>query len=734
MSQLVVDKALEVLATGRDVASLRRALFATVAGAHLMSDSSCSQKSNGEDNRTAALDALLARLPTCALSSIATISKGKTGIKDATSGKYPLVVTAEARGSSGHFDFEGPGVIIPMVSSTGHGDASLKRVHYQDGKYAVGSILAVVQPKDPEELSARYLHAYLSTFKDELLVSRMVGTANVSLTVAKISGVPIPLIPISAQRKIEELMALCDRLEVQRADADGAQAQLVQALLDSLTQARDAEDFAQSWQRLAEHLHTLFTTESSIDALKQALLQLAVMGKLVQQDPSDRPASALVHRIHAEKQRYLAESKARKQKDFASESRPEPPFQVPDGWEWRTIDDVLHVTGGVTLGRQLAGRKLVSKPYLRVANVQRGRLAMDHIKEVEVPEDEVEKYLLQRGDLLITEGGDWDKVGRTATWRDELPECLHQNHVFRARAVTADWEPRWAEMYLNSASAREYFAGSSKQTTNLASINMTQLRACAFPLPPLAEQHRIVAKVDQLMALCDQLKARLGEIRQVHGSLANALIGQALNGEEESGAEVVDFSAYLISKLAPQRTFGRVAHMKLLFLADSHLGLGLMDGYRRHAAGPLDTSIYRVEERAAQEGLYTTSVEVLKSGQEKVAYHIGANIGRSVEMAAAALGAGRKELDRLIALFEGRKTDDLEAVATLYAVWNDALAGGLHPNDEWLINEFRSNWHEAKERFTPDILGKWLGWMREHGLVPTGNSAVTKSQAAFLFK
>ncbi|WP_372178209.1 hypothetical protein ACCQ23_06195 [Xanthomonas axonopodis pv. phyllanthi] len=262
---------------------------------------------------------------------------------------------------------------------------------------------------------------------------------------------------------------------------------------------------------------------------------------------------------------------------------------------------------------------------------------------------------------------------------------------------------------------------------------MTQLRACAFPLPPLAEQHRIVAKVDQLMALCDRLKSRLSEARQVHEHLANALIGQALNGEKKSSAEVVDFSAYLISKLASQRTFGRVAHMKLLFLADSHLGLGLMDGYRRHAAGPLDTTIYRVEERAAQEGLYSTSIEVLKSGQEKVSYHIGANISRSVETAASALGSARKELDRLIALFEGRKTEDLEAVATLYAVWNDALAGGLHPSDAWLISEFRGNWHEAKERFASDILGKWLGWMRDNGLVPTGNSAVTKSQAAFLF-
>ncbi|MCC8911990.1 restriction endonuclease subunit S [Xanthomonas euvesicatoria] len=583
----------------------------------------------------------------------------------------------------------------------------------------------------------RFLILAINTRLDELIAKAHGGVGLQHVTKGKLEALTLVAPPLAEQHrivaKVDELMALCDRLDARQADADSAHAQLVQALLESLTQARDAEDFAQSWQRLAEHFHTLFTTEPSIDALKQTLLQLAVTGKLVPQDPNDEPASALVNRINAEKQRYLAESKARKQKDLATDSRPEPPFEVPDGWVWQTIDDVLHVTGGVTLGRKLAGRKLMSKPYLRVANVQRGRLEMDHIKEVEVPEDEVEKYLLQRGDLLITEGGDWDKVGRTATWRDELPECLHQNHVFRARAVIADWEPRWAEMYLNSASAREYFAGSSKQTTNLASINMTQLRACAFPLPPLAEQHRIVAKVDQLMALCDRLKSRLSEARQVHEHLANALIGQALNGEKKSSAEVVDFSAYLISKLASQRTFGRVAHMKLLFLADSHLGLGLMDGYRRHAAGPLDTTIYRVEERAAQEGLYSTSIEVLKSGQEKVSYHIGANISRSVETAASALGSARKELDRLIALFEGRKTDDLEAVATLYAVWNDALAGGLHPSDAWLISEFRGNWHEAKERFASDILGKWLGWMRDNGLVPTGNSAVTKSQAAFLF-
>ena len=375
------------------------------------------------------------------------------------------------------------------------------------------------------------------------------GIAQKTVPLTGLRQLVVPLPPLAEQHrivaKVDELMAICDRLEAQQADPESAHAQLVQALLGSLIQeasaatdltARDGGNAENAgaifglanWQRLAEHFHTLFTTEPSIDALKQTLLQLAVMGKLVPQNSSEEPAIALVKRIQAEKQRYLAVSKARKQKDLATDSRSEPPFEIPVSWEWQTIDDVLHVTGGVTLGRKLGGRKLLSKPYLRVANVQRGRLELDHIKEVEVPEDEVEKYLLQSGDLLITEGGDWDKVGRTATWRDELPECLHQNHVFRARAVVADWEPRWAEMYLNSATAREYFAGSSKQTTNLASINMTQLRACAFPLPPLAEQHRIVAKVDQLMALCDQVKNRLTQARQLNEQLASTLVEQAV--------------------------------------------------------------------------------------------------------------------------------------------------------------------------------------------------------------
>ncbi|MGS0600031.1 restriction endonuclease subunit S [Xanthomonas oryzae pv. oryzicola] len=550
-----------------------------------------------------------------------------------------------------------------------------------------------------------------------------------------LASIPVPLPPVAEQHrivaKVDELMALCDRLDTRQADADSAHAQLVQVLLDSLTEARDAEDFAHSWQRLAEHFHTLFTTESSIDALKQTLLQLAVMGRLVPQDPFDEPVSELLKQLAEERARLVAEGKIRNPKVHPAISDEEMAFSPPRGWQWVRKADVFKFVNGYAFKSEWFKPKGIR--LLRNINVAHGEV--DWAEAAYLSENQAAEYhafSLVENDVVLTldrpiiSGGLKYAVIR----RSDLP-CLLLQRVAKispyAESVTVGYLVAW----LNSS----FFvrAIDPGRSNGVPHISTNQVAGMPFALPPIAEQHRIVAKVDQLMALCDQLRARLGEAHQVHGNLANALIGQALSGEKKSGAEVVDFSAYLISKLAPQRTFGRVAHMKLLFLADSHLGLGLMDGYRRHAAGPLDTTIYRVEERAAKEGLYSTSIEVLKSGQEKVSYRIGVNISRAVETAASALGAARKELDRLIALFEGRKTDDLEAVATLYAVWNDALAGGLHPNDEWLINEFRSNWHEAKERFTPDVLGRWLGWMRDNGLVPTGNSATTKSQAAFLF-
>jgi type I restriction enzyme S subunit len=199
---------------------------------------------------------------------------------------------------------------------------------------------------------------------------------------------------------------------------------------------------------------------------------------------------------------------------------------LPPSWTRVCFEDVAIIAGGVPLGRKILGRKTVSLPYLRVANVKRGEVDLSEVKEVTIAEDELERYALRPNDLLMTEGGDWDKVGRAAIWKGQIARCLHQNHIFRARMRSSELLPRWFVEYFNSPDGRSYFESAAKQTTNLASINMRQVRACPIPLPPLAEQRRIVAKVDQLMALVDQWESQLAATHATTDHLLSALVAE----------------------------------------------------------------------------------------------------------------------------------------------------------------------------------------------------------------
>ena len=152
------------------------------------------------------------------LGDICRIEKGRTGIASAIPGEYPLVVTAEERKSCNTYQFDCEAVCIPLVSSSGHGKKSLKNVHYQSGKFALGSILCAVIPKNPEEVNARYLHQYLQFYKDTLLVPLMKGAANVSLSMRDIAKVEIPLPPIEKQLELCKTLDIYDNLmaEIER--------------------------------------------------------------------------------------------------------------------------------------------------------------------------------------------------------------------------------------------------------------------------------------------------------------------------------------------------------------------------------------------------------------------------------------------------------------------------------------------------------------------------------------
>lgn len=364
------------------------------------------------------------------------------------------------------------------------------------------------------------------------LYNGVTGTGQPNVNGNTLKKMFFPLPPSSEQNKIcsrvQTLLNLCDQLEQHSLTSLDAHQQLVETLLTTLTDSQNADELAENWARISEHFDTLFTTEASIDALKQTILQLAVMGKLVPQDPNDEPASELLKRIAQEKAQLVKDGKIKKQKPLPPISDEEKPFELPDGWEWCLFEDVVDIQSGITKGRNLANRKLISIPYLRVANVQRGYLDLSEVKEIDIPEEEKDKYHVIKGDLLITEGGDWDTVGRTTVWCHDW-YIANQNHVFKGRIIGQDIDPYWLETYMNSPYSRDYFASASKQTTNLASINKTQLRGCPVAIPPSSEADKIMIKLNDFNELCEKLKLKIKSAQQTQLHLADALTDAAIN-------------------------------------------------------------------------------------------------------------------------------------------------------------------------------------------------------------
>ncbi len=205
-----------------------------------------------------------------------------------------------------------------------------------------------------------------------------------------------------------------------------------------------------------------------------------------------------------------------------------PEDKRPTRWQLKRIDEVAVVGSGVTLGKDVTGFKSVELPCLRVANVQDGHLDLSTIKTIKVPCDEVDRYRLEPGDVLMTEGGDLDKLGRGTLWEGQIADCLHQNHIFRVRADRSQLDPRFLALVVESDIAKRYFTRVAKRTTNLASTNKTQVRAFRFPLPPLEEQQQIADTMNAAKAIIRALQGKAVALEQLKKSLMHDLLTGAV--------------------------------------------------------------------------------------------------------------------------------------------------------------------------------------------------------------
>jgi len=322
-------------------------------------------------------------------------------------------------------------------------------------------------------------------------------------------ALPVSIPPLAEQHrivtKVDELMALCDRLEARQQDAEAAHARLVQALLDSLTQARDADEFQACWQRVAVVFCEMFTTADTVDALEQVVLQSACSGRLI---------TSNTHHVTEASPRYLLEAAV----------VPPAPFVIPSNWRWARLGDLCSlITSGSRGWKEFYAEH--GSTFIRSQDIKFDRLEFDQRAFVALPPNaEGARTQVHRDDLLITITG--ANVGKCAVLNEAPEDAYVSQHVALVRLhdpQQAEYIHRWL---INGCGGRRLLLSSSYGAK--PGLNLQNLKDLPVPLPPLAEQHRIVAKVTELLALCDQLKARIAAARAKHAQLAEALVAQAV--------------------------------------------------------------------------------------------------------------------------------------------------------------------------------------------------------------
>ncbi|HAJ7018848.1 TPA: restriction endonuclease subunit S [Escherichia coli] len=376
-----------------------------------------------------------------------------------------------------------------------------------------------------------FIYHYLSTRIEENL-SISLGSAIPNISTAQINNIIIPIPPSDEQVKIiarvKLLISLCDQLEQQSLTSLDAHQQLVETLLGTLTDSQNAEELAENWARISEHFDTLFTTEASVDALKQTILQLAVMGKLVPQDPNDEPASELLKRIAQKKAQLVKEGKIKKQKPLPPISDEEKPFELPEGWEWCKFGLTSEFINGDRGSNYPNKNEYVSQgiPWINTGHIEKnGTLTVTEMNFItEGKFNELRSGKIQKGDLVYCLRG--ATFGKTAFVIPYETGAIASSLMIIRPFITE--MGGYIYNYLTSPFGRSqiYRFDNGSAQPNL-SANSVMLYS--FPCPPLTEQYRIFSQVGLLHELCDKLKTRIKTAQQTQLHLADALTDAAIN-------------------------------------------------------------------------------------------------------------------------------------------------------------------------------------------------------------
>lgn len=414
-------------------------------------------------------------------------------------------------------------------------------------------------------------------------------------------------------------------------------------------------------------------------------------------------------------------------------------------WKMDKLASHTEVVSGVTKGKKYKTEDLIEVPYMRVANVQDGHLSLSEIKTIAVSQKEIDQYQLRAGDLLLTEGGDPDKLGRGSVWEEQITNCIHQNHIFRVRiSEREELNPYYLSALIGSRYGKSYFLKSAKQTTGIASINSTQLKKFPTVIPPIDLQNLFAVIAEKV----EGLKSRYQQSLAGLGTLYGALSQKAFKGELDlsrvllpaeaitEGTETHRKPKPLTQGFARQLLAAEILHrhnnrgmtqmklQKLIHLVEYHARLDEIQGdYQRQAAGPFDNKMMY----GIASGLKKQQWFEMRGCGQNATYSPLLKVGAH-EKYLPCWQDKISKIDEVLHLLGTARPDQCEIVSTLYAAWNDLLIDGEEITDERIIEQASKAelWHKTKEAIDPGRWPKALRWMRDHHLVPTSYGKHTR--------
>lgn len=634
-------------------------------------------------------------------------------------------------------------VLLTIVGTIGRSAV----VPQQAPKFVLQRSVAVIQTSINPYYLSLYFHSPLCI---NYFLEHGKGTAQKGIYLNKLSDLPLALPPLEEQQrivaKVDELMQLCDQLEQQQNLSSEAHDQLVNTLIKVLINSSDVDEFQQNWQRISENFDLLFTTEYSVEQLKQTILQLAVMGKLVKQDTNDEPASELLEKIAEKKAKLVKEGKVKKSKLLTQVDLDKVPFEIPDSWAWARFSELGEFGRGKSKHRPRNDPALFNPPIYPLIQTGEVARAGNVIFEYHSKYSEVglaQSRMWSKGTLCITIAAniaDSAILGFDACFPDSVVGFTPIEPLHSARYLL---------FFMKTARQQllEYAPATAQKN-----INLEILESVYIPIPPLNEQERIIQTVDEFLNICNVLKDKIKHVNSIKCELSDALVSNALkdsnsigkpkvaenlihfekpieivkNSKQKSSDQIdlftdesVDDDLKLLSlaaeitfQLHTEQTFGHLKLQKLIYLCQQLKHMDLAADFKQHAAGPYDPVMARYLDKKFKDHEWFSY-----DPQRDLKYK---PLSRCNDHRSAFNKYFAKDVTAiydLIGLFRTSKSDHIEIVATLFACWLRLLENKQSVTEEQLLKDFYA-WSEEKNRFSKAEVLNGYKWMKMYSITP----------------